>query len=154
MDRLITYLRVALPKLRETGSTLGAEIDLLASYLDLVQAMHEGQPRFVAHVDPTLRQTTFHPMLLLPLVQRAIRSSSGVPQRIELQAQATVHSLRLELSIASPGLCENDDELLRLRERLQVLYAGRASLVCEDLAADPPTWQAGRNSRFTMELPR
>ncbi|WP_418318070.1 histidine kinase [Piscinibacter sakaiensis] len=154
MDRLITYLRVALPKLREAGSTLGAEIDLLCSYLDLVQAMHDGEPRFVAELAPALRRATFHPMLLLPLVQRAVRSGHAMPSRIELQAEMAGNSLRLVLTFASPGLCEGDDELQRLRERLQVLYDGRASLICEDLpASDAGSDMPPRLSRFTMDLP-
>lgn len=151
MDRLITYLRVALPKLREAGSTLGAEVGLLASYLDLVQGMHDGRPAFVAQVPPALANVTFHPMLLLPLVQRALRAEgAALPRRIELAADAGADRLTLALTIAAPALCQDDDELQRLRERLQVLYAGRARLACEDLPGDDGL----RITRFTLTLPR
>ncbi|GAP37862.1 histidine kinase [Piscinibacter sakaiensis] len=154
MDRLITYLRGALPRLRDSGSTLGAEVDLLASYLDLVQALHEGHPRFDARVPDALRQAVFHPMLLLPLAQRAVRADGlPPPERIELQARAVPHSgergLAVELTLATHGLCAGDDELQRLRERLEVLYGGAASLACEEFALD------GRiHSRFTLTVPR
>ncbi len=164
MDRLITYLRVALPKLREAGSTIAAEVDLLTSYLDLVQGMHGGQPRFVARVPPELSSLTFHPMLLLPLIQRALRSQASLPHQIELEVSAQLKRLRLVLTIAAPALCQDDDELQRLRERLQVLYAGRASLQCEDLpmpavstTSEPPeasNTEPLRITRFTLELPR
>ncbi len=154
MERLITYLRVALPKLREAGSTLGAEIDLLASYLDLVQAMHDGRPNFDVRVADALRDRTFHPMLLLPLVQRAVRGADALPRQIDLQAQAGAKTLQLVLTIEAPDLCQADDELVRLRERLQVLYDGKAALRCEDLPGGRTDGGAAlRISRFTLELP-
>ncbi|MEO8278456.1 MAG: hypothetical protein ABI564_02120 [Ideonella sp.] len=162
MERLITYLRVALPKLREAGSTIGAEVELLASYLDLVQGMHGGLPGFAARVPTELSGTTFHPMLLLPLVERALRNEATLPSRIEVEATLEAGRLSLVLTIAAPALCQDDDELQRLRERLQVLYAGRASLRCEDLPGptasdapvDRPNLDALRITRFTLELPR
>jgi LytS/YehU family sensor histidine kinase len=50
LDRLISYLRAALPKLREQGSTIGAEIELLKAYISVVNALHGGRPRL--HRDP------------------------------------------------------------------------------------------------------
>jgi hypothetical protein len=152
MERLITYLRVALPRLRESGSSLGAEVDLLASYLDLVQALHGGRPSFVARVPAELRGAVFHPMLLLPLVQRALRRPGPPPERIELVASLRGSGLDLELTLAAPGGCERDDELARLRERLQVLYDGRASLACTELPAAGDA-ASGSASRFTLSLP-
>lgn len=155
MDRLITYLRVALPRLRESGSSVGAEVDLLASYLDLVQALRGGRPAFHARVPEVLRSATFHPMLLLPLVQRAVRSDGPPPERIELVADRHQGLLRLALTLAAPGLCQSDAELLRLQERLQVLYDGRASLRCEELPAADPTAGLGalRVTRFSLSVP-
>ena len=44
LDRLITYLRVALPRMREAGSTIEAEIDLVKAYLAVVTSLHAGRP--------------------------------------------------------------------------------------------------------------
>lgn len=151
MERLITYLRVALPRLRESGSSVGAEVDLLASYLDLVQALRGGRPRFRAHLPTALRDATFHPMLLLPLVQRAVRSAGLPPEQITLLVQRHGNRLQLVLSLAAPGLCEHDAELQHLQDRLQVLYEGRAGLRCEELPADADT--ALRITCFTLSLP-
>ena len=153
MQRLITYLRVALPRLRESGSTLGAEVDLLASYLDLVQSLRAGRPAFHARVPEALRGATFHPMLLLPLVQRAVRSGDAPPAEITLSAERHADELRLVLSLAASDLCHSDAELQRLQERLQVLYDGRASLRCEELAASPGTGGAAPCTRFLLSLP-
>lgn len=154
MERLITYLRVALPRLRESGSSVGAEVDLLASYLDLVQALRGGRPVFHARVPEALRGATFHPMLLLPLVQRAVRSDGPPPTQIELVADRHQGLLRLALTLAAPGLCQSDAELLRLQERLQVLYDGRATMRCEELPAGPAAVTGGlRVTRFTLSVP-
>jgi hypothetical protein len=151
MERLITYLRVALPKLRDSGSTLGAEFALVASYLDLVQAMRAGRPRLHTELPPALADTLFHPMLLLPLVQRALRDPLLTPERIDLTAQATKSGLQLQMAITAPRQCRDDAELARLRERLQILYEGRAVLRCEE--REPATPGAATCSVFTLELP-
>ena len=145
MARLITYLRVALPRLRESGSTLGAEVDLLGSYLDLVQALRDGRPGFRAELPAALRDATFHPMLLLPLVQRAVRSNGPPPRQIALHAAQDAAGLSLVLDLDAPELCRPDPELQRLQERLGVLYGGRATLRCEALA--------NGQTRFTLCCP-
>ena len=145
MARLITYLRVALPRLRESGSTLGAEVDLLGSYLDLVQALRDGRPGFRAELPEVLRDATFHPMLLLPLVQRAVRSNGPPPRQITLHAERGEAGLSLVLDLDAPDLCRPDPELQRLQERLEVLYGGRATLRCEGLADG--------QTRFTLLCP-
>ncbi|RZJ10843.1 MAG: hypothetical protein EOP39_07760 [Rubrivivax sp.] len=60
-------------------------------------------------------------MLLLPLVQRALRL--GRPGRCWLQADGVI-----TLGFDEEGLCSEDDELASLRERLAVLDA---KLVCK-----------------------
>ncbi len=151
MEQLITYLRVALPRLRESGSTVGAEVDLLSSYLALVKALRGG-PSFEAELPEPLRQATFHPMLLLPLVQRAVRTSASPPARIGLQVDQAPGPaparLRLSMWLSATGLCAADADLQRLHERLTGLYAGAARLDCaEDTVGGQP------GTRFTLVLP-
>lgn len=132
MDRLITYLRVALPRLRESGSTVQAEVDLLAAYLALVAARHDGRPTAAFAVAPECAQARFFPMLLLPLVQRAIRGREAVPERVELTAQPEDGTIVARLRIEAPALCREDAELARVRDRLAGLYDGRARLECAE----------------------
>lgn len=135
MDRLITYLRVALPRLREQGSTVQAEVELLGAYLNVVAARHHGQPLAHFAVAPEAARERFYPMLLLPLVQRAIRLTQdhgAVPQRVELVIKRHGNELGALLRIDAPGLCADDPELARVRERLAGLYAERAQLLCSE----------------------
>jgi hypothetical protein len=146
MDRLITYLRVALPRLRESGSTVQAEVDLLAAYLAVVAARHDGRPAVAFAVAPDCAQARFFPMLLLPLVQRALRGGAPAPERVELTVQRAGDAIAAELRIASPSLCDEDAELARVRDRLAGLYDGRARLECR--APTPAT------SLFTLYVPQ
>ena len=55
LDRLIQYLRVALPRLREPGSTIAGEIDLVRAYLAVVTSLHGGRPALDRHGRRRLR---------------------------------------------------------------------------------------------------
>ena len=135
LDRLITYLRVALPRLRESGSTVDAEVKLVSAYLSVVAARHAGRPRLVAAIAPDAGEARFYPMLLLPLVQRAVRETEGrprLPERIDLSVRrAGAHVVAL-LRFDTAGLCAEDSDLARVRQRLSGLYRGDAALKCSE----------------------
>lgn len=133
LERLIRHLRVALPRLRDAGATLGGEAELIASYLDLLRDLNGDPPAFDCELG-SRGATPLPPMLLLPLVQRALRL--GHPQRCWLRADG-----RITLGFDQAGLCSDDAELASLRERLAVLDA---KLVC--------TSAEGR-TEFILELP-
>lgn len=133
MDRLINYLRVALPRLREQGSTVQAEVELLAAYLGVVAARHDGKPQVQFFIAPDSACARFYPMLLLPLVQRAIRRAQQdgeLPTQVELVVKRHGNEIGVLLRIHADGLCADDPELARVRERLAGLYAARAELIC------------------------
>jgi hypothetical protein len=134
LERLIRHLRVALPRLRDTGATLGGEAELIASYLDLLRDLNGSPPEFDCELGAR-GATALPPMLLLPLVQRALRL--GRPQRCWLR----VDGQRVTLGFDQAGLCSEDAELAALRERMAVLDA---RLVCSS---------ADGRTEFTLELP-
>jgi len=150
MDRLINYLRVALPRLREQGSTVQAETELLAAYLAVVAARHLGRPTVHFAVATEAATARFYPMLLLPLVQRAMRVAKGngdtIPERVDLVVKRHGQEIGVLLRIDAGGLCADDPELARVRERLAGLYAGRAELIC----SEP---QPGR-TEFVLRVPQ
>ena len=142
LERLIRHLRVALPRLPRhqpmlhggvAGATLGSEAELIASYLDLLRDLNGHPPAFDAALG-SRGATPLPPMLLLPLVQRALRL--GRPGRCWLKAGE-----RVTLGFDQPGLCSDDADLASLRERLAVLGA---KLVCTS---------GTDRTEFTLELP-
>lgn len=145
MDRLIAYLRVALPRLRESGSTVAAEAELVQSYLAVVQAAAGGRPQLRMAVAADCAAVPLHPMLLLPLVQRAVRDAAQLPASIDLVAKHTGDAVTIVLRFARGGLCDGDDELHRVQGRLAALYGPQAQLHCDGTAADA--------TEFTLHLP-
>jgi hypothetical protein len=146
LERLIHHLRVALPRLRDQNvTTLDAEAALLGSYLALRQGLERRPVDFADEVPPELRNAKLPAMLLLPLLQRALRlAPGGVPRRITLAARRGPTRLALGLQVSEPGLCGDDADLAAQRERLQVMAGDGACLRCE--ADDSST-------TFTLELP-
>ncbi len=145
MDRLIAYLRVALPRLRESGSTVAAEAELVQSYLAVVQASAGGRPQLRVTVAGDCAGAPLHPMLLLPLVQRAVRDPALVPATIDLVAKRSGDAVTIVLRLARGGLCDGDDELHRVQGRLAALYGPQAQLHCDATAADA--------TEFMLHLP-
>ena len=133
LDRLITYLRVALPRLREAGSTIEAEIDLVKAYLAVVTSLHAGRPALFVTLPEECRAARFYPMLFLPLVQRAVRQASGAPPAsIRVGISRIDNQVVTVLRFDDSAGCADDSELTRVRERLAGLYGGAASLDCAE----------------------
>jgi hypothetical protein len=145
LDRLITYLRVALPRLREAGSTMAAEIELIEAYLEVVRALHDGAPALTLMLADDCREARFYPMLLLPLVQRAVRDGRSMPASIRIAVQRSADDIVLVLRIAAAGGCAEDREIARVRERLAGLYGSHASLDCLELN--------GHTTQLTLRVP-
>lgn len=144
LDRLITYLRVALPRLREAGSTVAAEIDLVDAYLSVARSLNDGVPTLTVALEDGCGDARFYPMLLLPLVQRAIRSGA-VPSSIRIAGRRVSADIVVVLRIAGYGGCAEDAESVRVRERLAGLYGDRATLECRELS--------GGATQFTLRVP-
>ena len=147
MDLLIRHLRVALPRLRESGSTLEAEAELLETYLGVLDGLGAKPLRFVRQWPDALRTAALPPMLLLPLLQRALRVAARPPTVCTLGAETSWGGegrLRVSLSFDRPALCGDDAELHALNERLVVLAGGPARLYCHSTSDQ---------TRFTIELP-
>jgi TM2 domain-containing membrane protein YozV/two-component sensor histidine kinase len=112
LERLISYLRAAMPSMRETSSTLGREVEVVRAYLDL---------------------------LLQPLVENAIkhglepkREGGSVAIRVQLQGE------QIEVLVADSGLGLGGANtqgtgvgLANTRERLRMLYGDTGPLVVE-----------------------
>ena len=146
LDRLITYLRAALPRLRESGSTVEAELDLVRAYLEVVTALHGGRPQLTISVDDACRQGRFYPMLLLPLIQRAVRHPSGaLPETISIDVRRENRETVVVVRISLAGGCADDPELARVRERLAGLYGAAAKLECIETA--------GQSTELTVRIP-
>jgi hypothetical protein len=143
LDRLIAYLRAALPRLREAGSSVEVELDLVRTYLAVVTSRHGGRPRLNITLADDCRRDRFYPMLLLPLVQRAVRHGA-LPDAIDIDVRREAGGTLTTLRYDAAGGCADDTELARVRERLAALYGKTAALDCVE---------AGGATELTMRLP-
>lgn len=109
IDALALHLRTTLPKFRAaTGishSTLGEQFDICASYLELMKVRLGERLRFELRLPAELRDVTFPPLLLISLVENAIKH--GVePKPGSTQVVISARDLsgqRLEIVVEDDG---------------------------------------------------
>ena len=151
LGHLLEYLRAALPQLRSDSATLGQEVDLAQAYLSIMQMRMGPRLRMAIDVPAELRAQRFAPMLLMSLVENAIKhglepQAEGGEVRVEARRLGT----RIVVSVVDTGhgLAGKIGQgvgLTNLRERLRALYGDQARFTLEE---NPP-----RGVRATIELP-
>ncbi|MQA20160.1 sensor histidine kinase [Rugamonas rivuli] len=158
LGQLILYLRANLAATRCEHIALAQEFDAIAAYLALMNMRMGERLRYHCVLPDPLRAAQLPPMLLQPLVENAI--VHGLEPKIEGGEIAVVAAERdgaLQITVIDTGLglpdaaaMDADDSrgvgVGTTRERLQVLYGERASLV---LAAHQPH---GVLARLTLPL--
>ena len=137
LDSFCGYLCAALPQMRGTRSTLGREVELVRAYLD-TQGIRMGRRlRFEIAMPDALRAAAFPPMMLLPLVENAIKHGLS-PLRdggtIRIVAASDADSLQLTVADTGAGLSTAELAggdgvgLSNVRSRMAGLYGVRARL--------------------------
>lgn len=137
-DRLLVHLSDLLRAMLEDASrqtlSLRTELDLTRKYLEIEQARFEDRLRVEWHVDETLLDLQVPSLVVLPLVENAIRhglSPKLGPGRLTIRASSegpwlflTVEDDGLGAALPLPlGLGVGNTQ-----ERLDVLYGDRAAL--------------------------
>ncbi len=133
--QLITYLRGALPQMREDSSTLGRELSLVRAYLELLKMRIEDRLEFVIDVPDNLFKADFPPMVLQTIIENAIKHGiEPKPEggKITILAQARDGNLWVDVVDTGVGLPEGDVfgktsnggglGLDNIRKRLALLY--------------------------------
>ena len=137
LDRLLDYLRAALPRVRQPTTTLAEELQLAHAYLDIQQLRIGGRLGFTIEVPDEIAQLRFPPLMLLTLVENAIKHGIA-PQTgggtIAIRARVDGHVLRIEVRDTGAGLREASGRgmgLSNVRARLAALFGTGARLVIE-----------------------
>lgn len=144
LDALVAHLRATIPKLRDGEallySTLGQQLDICASYLELMRLRMGGRLAYAVEAEPALRERPFPPLLLITLVENAIKHGiepQPGPGRVEVRA--SLRGERLVLSVVDdgaglqPGLGSGMG-LANVREQLATRYGSAASFSLRNLA--------------------
>jgi LytS/YehU family sensor histidine kinase len=134
LSSLINYLRAALPAMRESGSTLGRELELARSFLTILKMRMRERLDFSIDHDPALANARVPPMVLPTLVENAIKHGlSPLPEggRIEIHARREGDDLLVEVRDNGAGFSGTTGAgvgLANTRSRLSALYGARARM--------------------------
>ncbi|MEO5693825.1 MAG: histidine kinase [Usitatibacter sp.] len=140
LESLIQYLRAALPQMREGATNLGRELDMARAFLEIHRVRMGSRLDFAIEVQESLRGRPFPPMMLISLVENAIKH--GVDPCCEaglITVSAQEANGRLKVSVADTGEGVRPTQgggvgLTNIRERLKALYGNSARLVLEENA--------------------
>ncbi|MCG2586056.1 sensor histidine kinase [Massilia sp. TS11] len=137
-QHLIDYLRATLPQMRaKDGGTLGKQVQLSRAYLAIMQARMKERLSVSFDVAPHLESLPFPPMMLQTLIENSIKH--GLEPKIaggHIAVAASIHGATLHVDVTDDGVGFNMHAgegvgLANIRERLKLLYDGRAQLVIE-----------------------
>jgi signal transduction histidine kinase len=153
IDALVDYLRATIPRIRDAGadSTLGQQLEICDSYLKLM-ALRTGRLRHDIDVPPALRALAFPPLLLMSLVENALKHGIEPRRgegRVAIQARRDGASLVVSVIDDGVGLAEVPGTgvgLHNVREQLRARHGAAARL---SLASDA----AGTVATIIIERP-
>ncbi|MFO1323774.1 MAG: histidine kinase [Burkholderiales bacterium] len=134
LGHLTQYLSAMLPRMRSARSTLGDELAFALAYLNVHEIRMGTRLTVRTDVDPALSPLAFPPMMLVTLVENAIRHGiTPVPEggEVRIVARRTGATLRVDVVDTGRGLSESSGAgvgLANIRARLATLYDGGARL--------------------------
>lgn len=140
LESFIQFLRASLDATRLEATTLGAEAELVAAYLHVLQVRMGGRLRYRIDIPHDLRETAIAPMLLQPVVENSIRH--GLEPKVDggevaFRARREADHVVIEIQDTGVGFAPTTCGgvgLTNLRARLKLLYGDRASLAISENA--------------------
>ena len=162
VGHLIQYLRSALPKMRDSTSTVGQELELVRAYLNILKMRMGERLAFSVDAPADMLALPFPPMMLPSLVENAIkhglepvREGGRIDVVVTRAATALGDQICIEVRDTGRGLSAQPTQsgggvgLSNIRERLAAIYGGRAGFAIESNA---PSGVVAR-LRVPMETP-
>ncbi len=140
LDNLMRYLEVALPRMRDAHSTVEREVALAESYLQIQNVRMGPRLAFRVDVPEELRTLALPPMMLLTLVENAVKHGLGpMPEGGTISMRARSDGARLQLSVSDDGrgflaASGGGTGLSNIRARLAAMYGEEASLTLTENA--------------------
>ena len=152
---LMRYLRAALPQMRSRDSTLGEELQLVRAYLDLLQVRMGERLAFFIDAEPAHEKLEFPPMLLMTLVENAIKHGLEPVGGGSVYVRVHTDSDALQIAVIDDGAGLGSAPgggtgvgLVNVRRQLSGRHGSRASLTLEGRAP------RGTRAAISIPLPR
>jgi signal transduction histidine kinase len=134
LDDLMRYLESALPRMRDDISTLEREAELARAFLAVHQVRMGARLEVRIDVPERLRDCVVPPMMLLTLIENALKHGVGpLPEggAIAVTAEQSDDELVLRVADTGRGLLAGSGGgtgLANIRSRLKAMYGASASL--------------------------
>jgi sensor histidine kinase YesM len=136
------YLRAALPQLRSEHAQLADELDLVRAYLGLFQVRMGARLSFSVQAEQALHGIEFPPMLLITLVENAIKHGlepKGRGGEVLVRAKRTGQCLEVVVLDDGLGFAAAPSDgtgvgLANVRRQLAARYGSQARLTLESRA--------------------
>ena len=132
---LIAYLRAAIPRLHESATTLGQELELVRAYLEVMHMRMPDRLQYALLADEADLALDCPTMTLLTLVENAVRHGIDPSEeggRIEVRVRVRDGRCRAEVIDTGVGLQGAGGRpgtgLSNLRERLKLAFGGDAQV--------------------------
>ncbi len=146
LEALVDHLRVTLPKLRtdvgNAHSTLTEQLDVCRSYLTVMKVRMGDRFAFLIDVDPLLQRHPFPPLLLISLVENAIkhgieRTTGDGQIMIDAAVEARSDATQLAVNVVDSGAglratAAAGTGLANIRGQLATRYGAHGSLTLQD----------------------
>ncbi len=137
LEKLMRYLEVALPRIREGTSNLGSDAELVEAFLHVQQVRMGPRLEFHLEIPAPLRAHPLPPMMMLTLVENAIKHGVSPSERGGLiRVEASTEADQLLVSVADTGVgfppgAGGGTGLANIRGRLAAQFGDRASLTLD-----------------------
>ncbi len=120
LETLVDFLRCAMPGLRDSVSTIDAEMRLARAYVRLQKECGSRSGWSIEEMHSGPLRAKFPSLLMLPLLALGAEGSNS---------QLTARSANGQVTLTASGLCEASLEFVQsLRARLQSLYGGACAV--------------------------
>jgi sensor histidine kinase YesM len=135
---LTKYLRTSLSRTLPEQTTLDQEIEMIKAYLNIQKIRMDERLNFIIDVPENLRQLSFPPMLLQPLVENAVRH--GLEPKVEggkiiIKVSEKNGFMLIEISDTGLGFSDFNKSgvgIANVRERLALLFGEKGRLLIEE----------------------
>ena len=129
LEELITYLRAAMPHMRDASSTVGYELALARAYLEIMRLRLGDRLHVEVRCPDELEAARLPPMMLLPLLERALaQCREQARARIDLAVGRHDAQIAVRVRVTAAALRDDDEVIGAIRERLAALY-GRSAML-------------------------